>query len=211
LAQAELAGQLVSRDLIAAVMAVGGIDEAGVANLVARIYGLDPAAPLPPTLPFHLAFPSGPGEGLRRPVLAETEQIVPGLGLPPELLLQQANNNLDVVRHDDGRVYLAFRSAPNHFASADATIQVISSADGQRWDFEARFALGTACGSPACSPGTGGCSSTSRCSAPTCWTLSPMVPKFQCAADPDSGVSRRNYTSRPLFRGGPSSSTAPPP
>jgi hypothetical protein len=54
-----------------------------------------------------------------------------------------ANNNLDVVRHSDGRVYLAFRSAPTHFASPDTAVYVVSSADERNWDFEARFDAGT--------------------------------------------------------------------
>src|SRR5215471_2315342 len=48
--------------------------------------------------------------------LLQTERVVPSDGLPPEVVAQQANNNLDVVRHSDGRVYLAWRTAPSHFA-----------------------------------------------------------------------------------------------
>lgn len=70
---------------------------------------------------------SGPDLPLA-PVLGATVQVVPGQGLPPDLPVQEANNNLDVVAHE-GRVYLAFRTAPSHFASPDAAIHVVSSTD----------------------------------------------------------------------------------
>jgi hypothetical protein len=47
------------------------------------------------------------------------------------------------VRHTDGRVYLAFRTAPHHFANEKTRIVVLSSADEQTWDFEADYHLGT--------------------------------------------------------------------
>ena len=49
---------------------------------------------------------------------------------------------LDVVRHD-GRVYLAFRTAPYHFADAAATIHVVSSEDERVWRFEASYNIQT--------------------------------------------------------------------
>jgi hypothetical protein len=81
--------------------------------------------------------------GAERVVLTETRRIVPSAGLPAEVQPLPANNNLDVVRHSDGRVYLAFRSAPTHFASPETMIYVVSSADERTWDFEARFNAGT--------------------------------------------------------------------
>lgn len=53
-----------------------------------------------------------------------------------------ANNNLDLVRHD-GRLWLAWRTAPSHFASGDARLEVASSPglDGP-WRHEATVALG---------------------------------------------------------------------
>jgi hypothetical protein len=71
-----------------------------------------------------------------------TRRIVPSRELPAGVDVQTANNNLDVVRHSDGRVYLAFRSAPNHFASVDTVVYVVSSTDEEHWRLEARFALG---------------------------------------------------------------------
>jgi hypothetical protein len=75
--------------------------------------------------------------------LVETRRIVPSAGLPPQVTPMPANNNLDVVRHSDGRVYLAFRSAPNHFAGPKTAIYIVSSEDELTWDFEARLSVGT--------------------------------------------------------------------
>jgi hypothetical protein len=76
-------------------------------------------------------------------VLVDTRRVVPSAGLPTGMRVMDANNNLDVVRHSDGRVYLAFRSAPSHFASPDTEVLVVSSQDERAWQFEARFAVGT--------------------------------------------------------------------
>jgi len=79
------------------------------------------------------------------PVLPEVTDgriVVPGDGLPDEIELQQANNNLDVARHE-GRVFLAWRTAPSHFASERARLYVVSSTDETTWDLEATFHLET--------------------------------------------------------------------
>jgi hypothetical protein len=73
----------------------------------------------------------------------ETRQVVPGAGLPAPVVCGASNNNLDAVRHTDGFVYLAFRTAPHHFANPDTAIYVVRSRDEERWELEARFALGT--------------------------------------------------------------------
>lgn len=75
--------------------------------------------------------------------LIDTRRVVPGPGLPQPLVLGASNNNLDAVRHSDGYVYLAFRTAPHHFASPDTLIYVIRSRDEVNWDLEAKFHLGT--------------------------------------------------------------------
>lgn len=80
--------------------------------------------------------------GVHPPRVIDTRRVVPSDALPAGVDVQTANNNLDVVRHSDGRVYLTFRSAPNHFASVDTVVYVVSSADEQHWRLEARFALG---------------------------------------------------------------------
>lgn len=85
--------------------------------------------------------PSEPGRHMVRVV--ETRRVVPGPGLPEGLALGASNNNLDVVRHSDGRVYLAFRTAPHHFANPDTRIYVVSSSDEKTWRLEGSFHLGT--------------------------------------------------------------------
>ncbi len=67
--------------------------------------------------------------------------VVPSQGLAKTVTVQQANNNLDVAWFQ-GRFYLAFRTAPSHFASTKVELHVVSSPDLQRWDSEATFALG---------------------------------------------------------------------
>jgi hypothetical protein len=71
-----------------------------------------------------------------------TRQVIPGPGLPASLSVAPANNNLDVVRHD-GRVYLAWRTARDHFPDSHARIQVISSVDEERWQLELTVSTGT--------------------------------------------------------------------
>ena len=76
------------------------------------------------------------------PALGALESIVSfGAAMPEGIDLQPANNNLDVVTHA-GRTWLAWRTAPTHFASADATMYVASEGpDG--WRFEGKFNEGT--------------------------------------------------------------------
>ncbi len=69
------------------------------------------------------------------PVLGELVEVVPSPGLPDAVVLQDANNNLDVVEHD-GEVFLAFRTAPSHFASAETMLYVVRSGDQQTWTLE---------------------------------------------------------------------------
>lgn len=76
------------------------------------------------------------------PELHDLARVVPGDGLPPEVVPQAANNNLDVAWHED-RLFLAFRSAPDHFANEAAELFVVSSADEVTWRYEGRFALDT--------------------------------------------------------------------
>jgi hypothetical protein len=64
--------------------------------------------------------------------------IVPGPGMPPGLELGAANNNLDWTRHGD-RVFLAFRTAPRHWASDEARMVVLSAPAGAELDGEASW------------------------------------------------------------------------
>lgn len=79
--------------------------------------------------------------GPHRVSVLATRRVVPSDGLDPQLEVQTANNNLDVVRHH-GRVYLAWRTAPSHFASKDVVLNVASSEDEQSWRYEVSFRLG---------------------------------------------------------------------
>jgi len=76
------------------------------------------------------------------PVQSGYEVVVPSDGLPEKVQPQNANNNLDVVRHGE-KVFLAFRTAPNHFASPKTELYVVSSTDQENWDYEAHFQMDT--------------------------------------------------------------------
>jgi hypothetical protein len=97
-----------------------------------RDAGTDAGPPQPP--------PSEPG---RHDVeILDTRRVVTSDGLPAETPALVSNNNLDVVRHD-GRVFLAWRTAPDHYAGTETQIHVVSSEDEVTWTFEASFAIGT--------------------------------------------------------------------
>lgn len=68
--------------------------------------------------------------------------VVPSEGMPDRILIQNANNNLDVTRFQ-GRTYLAFRTAPTHFASEDTQMHIVSSDDLVTWTHEASIVMGT--------------------------------------------------------------------
>ena len=76
------------------------------------------------------------------PTVSTPEMVVPSAGLPVEVTPQNANNNLDVAYHD-GRVFLAFRTSPTHFASEDTVLYVVSSTDQVTWQYEGEFWVGT--------------------------------------------------------------------
>jgi hypothetical protein len=69
-------------------------------------------------------------------------QVVPSAGLPEQVVVQDANNNLDVL-DVNGRTYLAWRTAPSHFASDQTMLYVISSTDEETWRFETSVYLDT--------------------------------------------------------------------
>jgi hypothetical protein len=79
--------------------------------------------------------------GRHNVTIAETRQVIPGPGLPAETVPQNSNNNLDIVRHD-GRIYLAWRTAPDHYASDKTAMYVISTADEKTWTFEHKVTAG---------------------------------------------------------------------
>jgi len=75
--------------------------------------------------------------------IVDTSRVVPSAGLPRSIDVKAANNNLDAVRHSDGRVYLAWRTAPDHFAGTQTVMHVVSSEDERTWREETQFAIGT--------------------------------------------------------------------
>ncbi len=71
------------------------------------------------------------------PRLGDTVEILPGSGVAG-VVHQAAHNNLDVIVHDN-RIFLAFRTAPSHFASTETMLYVLSRADGDDaapWELE---------------------------------------------------------------------------
>ncbi|MFT4974728.1 MAG: hypothetical protein ACI8S6_000611 [Myxococcota bacterium] len=76
------------------------------------------------------------------PVIRDVSVVAPSSNLPPEVISQDAHNNLDIVDHA-GRMFFAFRTAPSHFASPDTVLYIVSTEDEQSWRFEGRFAMGT--------------------------------------------------------------------
>jgi len=86
-----------------------------------------------------------PTTGEREPtvVVRESVRVVPSDAIPSTIRPQDANNNLDVTWHE-GRLWLAWRSAPTHFASADTRMHVVSRLpDEATWRDEGTFHLGT--------------------------------------------------------------------
>jgi len=68
-------------------------------------------------------------------------QVVPGPGLPPQVHCRGSNNNLDLVRFQD-RLFLAFRTAPTHFASSQTRLYIVSTVDQKNWDYETEVFMG---------------------------------------------------------------------
>ena len=76
--------------------------------------------------------------------LGELKQVIPASNLPAGVETQTSNNNLDVVEHIDGKVYLAFRTGPSHFASDLVHMYILSSDDdGENWTLENDLFMGT--------------------------------------------------------------------
>ncbi len=76
-------------------------------------------------------------------VVSEPRWVVPSDILPPDVEPMASNNNVDIIYHGD-RLFLAWRSAPTHFASDQTQMIVMSSLDeGLSWDLEQTFALGS--------------------------------------------------------------------
>ena len=63
------------------------------------------------------------------PVAEGYEQIVPSDRIPSSVELMPSVNNLDIVDHE-GALYLAIRTAPDHFAGTETLMHVLRSEDG---------------------------------------------------------------------------------
>ncbi|WP_437948747.1 hypothetical protein WME98_50255 [Sorangium sp. So ce296] len=103
-----------------------------------------PFVPIPPAAVLTLLAGCGAEDALAPlgPVVGAPIQVVPFSAPIQGVEAQPAHNNLDIVVHE-GRYFLAFRTAPSHFASEEAELYVVSSADQERWTLETRVALGT--------------------------------------------------------------------
>ncbi len=84
------------------------------------------------------------GQLSAQPVISFTPLIktIPSASLPKEVLCQKANNNLDVIIYKH-RYYIAFRTAPSHFASRHTCLFVMSSEDAQKWTYETKISIGS--------------------------------------------------------------------
>ena len=81
--------------------------------------------------------------------ISDPVTIIPGPAEVGDATADRANNNLDVTVFGD-RKYLAWRTAPTHFASPKARLNVVSCPAGadtgiraDDWRFETKIALGT--------------------------------------------------------------------
>jgi hypothetical protein len=70
--------------------------------------------------------------------VAKWEQIIPSKSIPSNIDCKKSNNNLDVVFYNE-KYYLAFRTAPTHFASKKTRLFVMSSKDFITWEYETEF------------------------------------------------------------------------
>jgi hypothetical protein len=98
--------------------------------------------PPPSSTPTPSATPVAP-PGEFDVVVSAPRFIIPSEALPPQLPPSNSNNNVDILFYD-GRLYLAWRTAPHHFAGPDTHLYVMSSADnGATWQFEHDVFLAT--------------------------------------------------------------------
>ncbi len=85
-----------------------------------------------------IAFDTKAAEGIS---YEPWRQLIPGPGLPDTLEVLAANNNLDVIRYQDF-FYIAFRTAPTHFASERTRLVVVRSKDRNSWEHAGEFQVG---------------------------------------------------------------------
>jgi hypothetical protein len=93
----------------------------------------------PPCPTLGAACDATPGAA---PAITAPTIIAPSDLLPPEVVSQTAHNNLDITWHR-GRLYVAFRTGPLHFASDRVVMYVVSTTDQLEWTFETQIDLDT--------------------------------------------------------------------
>jgi hypothetical protein len=77
-----------------------------------------------------------------RITVSDPVPVVPSPSLPAGLDVLRSNNNLSIAMHE-GRLFLAFRTSPIHFASPRARLIVLSSPDlGRSWAYETSISTG---------------------------------------------------------------------
>jgi hypothetical protein len=74
------------------------------------------------------------------PELGAQAQVIPGPGI--DVPVMPSNNNLDIIEFD-GLYFMAWRTAPTHFASAETELHIVRSADQETWTHEATLTMGT--------------------------------------------------------------------
>ena len=75
--------------------------------------------------------------------VSSPQWVVPSEGLPEEIDTMASNANVDIIFHQD-RLFMAWRTAPFHFADESTRMLVVSSSDqGATWEFEHEIALGS--------------------------------------------------------------------
>ncbi len=68
----------------------------------------------------------------------EWTQFIPSSSIPKNIHCKNSNNNIDLIQFN-GRYYVAFRTAPTHFASKKTKLFIMSSADFKSWKYETEF------------------------------------------------------------------------
>ena len=66
------------------------------------------------------------------------QKLIPSSNLPSQIKCGKSNNNLDLMKYN-GKYFLAFRTAPTHFASEKTKLYIISTTDFQNWNYEKEF------------------------------------------------------------------------
>lgn len=92
---------------------------------------------------FHFFFSISLAHAFAQDIVTdEWKKFIPSADIPSDVKCRRSNNNIDLVLFH-GRYYVAFRTAPTHFASKKTKLYIISSPDRQHWSLETSFFTGT--------------------------------------------------------------------